>query len=196
MDLALDILQGAGLAAACGIRPFLPALAAGALASGDLGVDFEGTDYAFLESVGFLLAVAVALGVFLLIQRRLGPERVEAGAVGAAVAGIGIGLGALEFAGSLADRGHPAWIGLVGGVACALLAQAAARALFGRVRRRLDRDAASALPLYGEAAALALAGLAVLVPPVSAVALAFLAWLLLGMRRREGEKYAGLRVLR
>ena len=49
MDLALDILQAAGIGAAVGIRPFLPALLVGALAAGDLGVDFDGTDFAFLE---------------------------------------------------------------------------------------------------------------------------------------------------
>jgi hypothetical protein len=37
---------------------------------------------------------------------------------------------------------------------------------------------------------------AVLVPPLSIVAVGFLAWLLVGGRRRSGEKYAGLRVLR
>jgi hypothetical protein len=36
----------------------------------------------------------------------------------------------------------------------------------------------------------------VLAPPVSIVAVGFLAWLLQGGRRRSGEKYAGLRVLR
>ena len=37
-------LQGIGLALAVGLRPFLPALLAGALARGDVGVDFDGTD--------------------------------------------------------------------------------------------------------------------------------------------------------
>ena len=46
------------------------------------------------------------------------------------------------------------------------------------------------------AAGLVLAGLSVLVPPVSLVALAFLVWLLLQQRRRAGQKYAGLRILR
>jgi hypothetical protein len=40
------------------------------------------------------------------------------------------------------------------------------------------------------------AALVVLVPPLSIVVVAFLAWLLQGGRRRSGEKYAGLRVLR
>ena len=50
--------------------------------------------------------------------------------------------------------------------------------------------------MYADGIALALAALSILVPPVSVLALGFLAWLLLGGRRREGEKYAGLRVLR
>ena len=36
MHLAFDIFQGIGVAAAVGIRPFLPALVAGALAAGDV----------------------------------------------------------------------------------------------------------------------------------------------------------------
>ena len=50
MDLLLDLLQGVGIAAAVGIRPFLPVLLVGALASADLGLDFDGTDFSFLES--------------------------------------------------------------------------------------------------------------------------------------------------
>jgi hypothetical protein len=34
------------------------------------------------------------------------------------------------------------------------------------------------------------------VPPISAVIVGALVWLLLGGRRREQEKYAGLRILR
>ena len=56
MDFVFDLLQGAGIAAAIGIRPFLPALLVGALAAGDLGIDFDGTDFAFLEQARFLLA--------------------------------------------------------------------------------------------------------------------------------------------
>ena len=39
LRLLIDILQGAGLAGATGIRPFLPALVAGALATADVGVE-------------------------------------------------------------------------------------------------------------------------------------------------------------
>ena len=70
MDTVFDILTGAGLAAAAGIRPFLPGLAAGALASADFLIDFDGTDLAFLEAPGWLLGIVVALIVVVLLQRR------------------------------------------------------------------------------------------------------------------------------
>jgi hypothetical protein len=50
--------------------------------------------------------------------------------------------------------------------------------------------------VYFEGAGMLLVVLSVLVPPVSLVALGFLVWLLAGGRRRESEKYAGLRILR
>ena len=77
-----------------------------------------------------------------------------------------------------------------------LIGLAATASLFARVRRRLDAEAASYLPLYGEGAALGAAGLSILLPPLAIVIIGGLIWLLLGSRRREGEKYAGLRILR
>ena len=41
MDYLLALLQGLGIAAAIGIRPFLPVLLVGALATANLGVDFD-----------------------------------------------------------------------------------------------------------------------------------------------------------
>jgi uncharacterized membrane protein len=195
MDFVFDLLQGAGLAAAIGIRPFLPVLLAGALASADLGLDFDGTDFAFLESWPFLLAVVLlVLAADLLLRRRAAdpePRPLAAGLLALAVV-----LGALEAAGSLADRDHPIVAGLLVGAAAAVLGFLASRSLFTRVRRRLDSDAAAALPVYGEGAALAAAGLSILFPPLAVLVLGGLAWLLAGGRRREGEKYAGLRILR
>jgi hypothetical protein len=65
-----------------------------------------------------------------------------------------------------------------------------------RTRSRLDPKAGEALTLYADGSALLLAVLAILVPPVSVIAIGFLIALLLRGRRREGEKYAGLRILR
>ncbi|MDQ5808305.1 MAG: hypothetical protein M3320_06470, partial [Actinomycetota bacterium] len=70
------------------------------------------------------------------------------------------------------------------------------RDLLRRTRSRLDPDAREALTVYADGASLVLAALAIVAPPVSAIALAALAWLLFSGRRREGEKYAGLRILR
>jgi hypothetical protein len=191
MKLLVDILQGIGLAAAAGVRPFLPALVAGGLANADIGVDYEGTQFAFLESPIFLLAVAIAMVVTFLLRGRL-----DTPAGQAALSGIGIGLGALLFAATLDDRHAVWWPGLIAGVACAALAGAAVRNLFLRTRARLDTEAAQALPIYAEGLAMVIAALSILLAPLSLVALAFFVWLLAGGRRREGEKYAGLRILR
>jgi hypothetical protein len=53
-----------------------------------------------------------------------------------------------------------------------------------------------ALPYYGEGVSLLAAGLSVLFPPLALLVIAGLGWLAAGGRRREGEKYAGLRILR
>jgi hypothetical protein len=191
VKLLLDILQGMGVSAAAGLRPFLPTLLVGALAADDLGVDFDGTEFAFLESPWFLLAIAVALAVTTLLRSRF-----ETPAGEAALGGVGLGLGALLFAGTLDDRHATWWPGIVGGLVCAFIAQQGARSLLTRTRARLDAEAAGALFLYAEAVALLTAGLSVLIPPISVLAIAFFAWLRLGGRRREGEKYAGLRILK
>jgi len=175
------------------MRPFLPTLLAGALAGADLGVDFEGTSFAFLEASWFLLAVVLCVVVLAVAQRR---GLREDGAAGAALAGIAIGLGALLGAGSMDDRFDVWWPGLVVGGLAAALASAAVRSLLTRVRARLDPQAGAALPLYAEGGGLVLCGASVLLPPLALVGLGFLAFLLRGGRRRKGEKYAGLRILR
>jgi hypothetical protein len=203
MNLILYIAQGAGLAAAAGLRPFLPALLAGAIASDDLGLthrlalDFAHTDYSFLQTTIFLLVVVIALGGAFVAQHRLGAERFESGPLGSAVAGAGLGVGALLFAAVLAEHGDSPWAGLVAGLLCAGLAQAASRGLLSRTRARLaEGSARDALVVYVDTVALAVAVLAVFAPPASFVVLIFLARLLYGARRREGEKFAGLRILR
>ena len=192
MQLLIDILQGSGLAGAAGVRPFLPALVAGALATADVGIDYEGTSFAFLEKPVWLLAVVVALIVVVVLSCR----EALAAPLESATQGIGIGLGALLFAGTLADNTGMWWPGLLAGGLCAALAAAATRSLVMRVRARLDSEARAALPVYLEGTAVLLAALAVVAAPVSVLALGFFAFLLRGGKRRAGEKYAGLRILR
>jgi hypothetical protein len=202
MSAFLDTTTGMGLAGAAGVRPYLPPLLAGGLARSDTGIDFDGTDWRFLESTGFLLAVLIVGVVAYLVERSevnrppppAGTPRRSAVEIFSGVAGIV--LGALLFAGALADGGSDSWPGLVAGPICALLGWRAVGGLVERARQRLEGGAAALLTAYADAAALLLAALAIFVPPVSILAIAAFVVLLVGGRRREGEKYAGLRVLR
>lgn len=195
MHTFLVITQGIGLAVACGIRPFLPAVLAGGLASSGTGLDFGDTDFYFLQSVPFLLALIVALAVVLGYERRR-PGAFQAGPLAAGLAGVAIGMGALEFAGSLADEGHPAVWGIVGGLICAGIAQAAARGVFAGAASRLDDAARAAIPLYEEGAGVLIAALAIGLPPTSLGFLVALGYVAVRNRQRAGRKYAGLRILR
>jgi hypothetical protein len=203
MSLFLDIGTGAGLSSATGVRPYLPALLAGGLARSDIGIDFDGTDFSFLESTAFLGAL-VAVGVIAFFversvanharaDKRRGRPR-DPGDLMALL--LGLGLGALLFAGTLADDGHETWIGLLLGPFCALLGWVAIGGMIERVRNRLEPDQAALLTAYADGAALLLAAIAVFVPPLGYLAIPGFVLLLLGGRRREGEKYAGLRILR
>jgi len=197
---------GAGLAAACGLRPFLPLLLAGALASaGALGVGFGHGSFHFLQEGWWLLLVVAVLVLAYAAQLLLGlaptldPDSVRSrpDPLAAALAGLGYGSGALLFAGTLAAHGDASWPGLIGGLAAAALATRAAAPIMSRARRRLpDRAAREALSIYLDAASLALAALVALLHPLGYVLLVLLAWFLLRARTRAGEKYAGLRILR
>jgi hypothetical protein len=196
VHLVFDIFQGIGVAAAVGIRPFVPALAVGALAAGDVGIDFKGTDFSFLQSAPFLFGMVLGAILVVLAERRLDAGKIDRGPFAIALAVVALAVGALVFAGSLA-RGHYAILpGVIGGLVCAAVGIAATRPLFARVRARLDPSAAAAVPVYAEAGAVVLAALSVVAPPAGPVGLALLLWLLFAGRRREGQKYAGLRILR
>jgi hypothetical protein len=195
MHLFLDICQGLGLAAAAGIRPFFPAFVAGIYATANWGVNFDDTSFAFLES-GVWIGCVAALMVLSFVLRRMG----EDGPSDAAIGGVGIGLGALLFAGTLDDHGHDALgvivAALIGGALVAALGQAVYRTLAGRTAQRLDEQARNALPLWFDGVAGVLAALSVAAPPISLAVLPLLAWLVVSGRRREGGKHAGLRTLR
>ena len=137
MDLALAIAQGIGLALACGIRPFLPALLAGALASANLGLDFGGTDFVFLERSWFLLAVVVLLVVVVTLVATAigGPSIIGFGlaAVHLAVAALVTWLSAYRYPGRL-----QLWVKRGGGQQV-LLFSSADQTEFHKVRRALER---------------------------------------------------------
>jgi hypothetical protein len=192
MSAFLDTTTGMGLAGATGVRPYLPPLLAGVLARGDTGIDFDGTDWHFMESTSFLAAV-LALAVIMYAIERSAPNR---RAVELFSGTMGLVLGAMLFAGALADGGSASWPGLIGGAICAALGWRAVGDLLERTRARLEGAAAALLTAYADIAALVLAAIAIFVPPASILMILAFLVLLGGGRRREGEKYAGLRVLR
>jgi uncharacterized membrane protein len=198
----MDIGQGAGTAGASGVRPFLPALLAGALARGDSGIDFSGTDYSFLESSWFLLVVLfLAVAVYALNRRPKAEGRKQELLVERATAVFGLVLGALLFAGSLADGDETSWWGLIAGLLCAALGYLAIASLFARARARLSNQngaggAESLLDVYAEGIALALAALAIYVEPAGYAALLVFAFLIIRSRGEGAQKYGGLRILR
>jgi hypothetical protein len=197
---------GLGLAVACGLRPFLPVLLAGALASGRaLGVTFAHGSFHFLQASWWLLAVVVVLVLAYaaqLLPKTGAPAAVDGASrprmdpLGASVAGLAYGSGALLFAGTLAAHGDAWWPGLLAGLAAAALADGAVGPLIARARGRLpDRAAREALTLYLDGTALLAAALVAALHPLGYVLVALLAWLWLRGRARAGERYAGLRVL-
>jgi hypothetical protein len=199
VHLVFDILTGIGVAAAVGIRPFLAALVVGILAAAHVEIHFNGTTYSFLQRWPFLLAMVVLALVATFVERRIGRDRGFRSPEAIALGLCALALGALLFAGSLSARGtqhYAAWPGWIGGVLCAAIALLATRPLFARARARLDAQASGAVALYAEGAAVLLAALSVVAPPIGLIGLLALGYLWLAGRRREGQKYAGLRILR
>ena len=197
MDFLLDLLQGAGIAAAIGIRPFLPVLLVGALAAANLGIDFDGTDFAFLEEAPALAIVLVLLALATFAVRRSGPEAPERPPYVCDLRGArrrprrAPGRGLARRPRPPDRRRRDRRRGRARRSASSRCATCSTR-----TRRRLDAETAGTLPLYAEGAALAAAGLSVLFPPLAILVIAGLVALLVGGRRRSGEKYAGLRILR
>ena len=196
MHLAFDIFQGIGVAAAVGVRPFLPSLVTGVLAAGDVELSYKHTDFSFLQKPVFLLIMVLGVVLVSGVERRMAGRTTEPRWLTYALAAISLALGALFFGGELARAHDAVVIGIVAGVLCAAVGVLATKPLLSRVRARLDADATGALPLIVEAAATIGAVLSVVAPPIGVILLAALLWLMIAGRGREQQKYAGLRILR
>jgi uncharacterized membrane protein len=197
MTLVFDIFQGIGVAAAMGMRPFLPGLVAGALAAGDVELSFDHTQFHFLQESPFLLVMVVLIIVLSLVERRFASGRAsDSRPLTIVLALCALALGALFCGGAIARGHHSEWIGVGAGIICAAIGVAATQPLLARVRARLDAEASSVLPSLVEGAAALAAALSVVAPPVGVILVAALLWLLLAGRGRSEQKYAGLRILR
>jgi hypothetical protein len=135
------------------------------------------------QALGVGLAAGVLAGAVL---RSTSPPALL---VLAAVAGGA--LGALSMSADDESVALGVVIGLAGGVVAAL---AAGGLVAGAVRRAGEGSAA--IPALVALFAGLLAGLSILLPPVSLVALLALLWLASARRRRAERKHEGLRVLR
>jgi hypothetical protein len=192
MDLFLAISQGIGVSLATGMRALLVPLFVGVMARANAGIDFEHTGFEWLEAIWWLtLLLVLTVSAWLLDRSDVEvPEGVWVV--------VAMGLGGLLFAGALEDENYFGTAGIVPGMICALVGFLAARAFLGGAVERLQArgEATGTLTVLGDFGAIAIAALAVLLPPVSYLAAAFCLWVLLARRRRTGQKYEGLRVLR
>ena len=204
----LAFCQGLGLAIAIGIGGAIAALFVSMMGSLAAGFDPDGTDFSFITATWFLVML-LAITVLTVLARGREAARLPVVVLLAAA-------GALAFAASLAEEGDAAWPGLVvGAIAAGLAALVATDILEGALRRARsagarrggvgrdadnvatpEADAANVLIVAFAVAGVVLAALALFVPPVSIVAAIALGVIALGRRRRSGEKYEGLRILR
>jgi uncharacterized membrane protein YgdD (TMEM256/DUF423 family) len=136
VHLAFDIFQGIGIAAALGIRPYLPSLAVGVLAAVGVEIHFTHTQYHFLQAAPFLLVMVVATVLLAVLESRASLDGRFRTPVLAAFSMV---LGALFFAGSLARGGYSPAAGFLGGLICAGVGLAASRPFLARLRSRLRR---------------------------------------------------------
>jgi hypothetical protein len=110
------------------------------------------------------------------------------------VAGLG---GAFAFGASLSAEDHPAWPGWFVGAALVVTAFWVARDLVtGAAARAGEGGSASAIAGMAAVAAVVIAGLSLLWGPLGLLALAGIAYLGIGRRRRAAQKHEGLRSLR
>jgi hypothetical protein len=142
------------------------------------------TFMAACEGGGLALAAGILAGA---------PGR--GGSSGAVLELIGAVVGGILFGIALDSGGHEQWPGYFAGAAVALVACTIARQVVAGASAR-EGAGAGAIAIIVALFALAVAGLSLVIPPISIVALAALLALWVSRRRRAGRKYEGLRVLR
>jgi uncharacterized membrane protein YoaK (UPF0700 family) len=191
MNYLLDILQGLGVGAAAGASPFLALAVAAGAGLLDLGADYEGTSFSWVESP-VVLGLAVVLGVVAVIARR----RLESPQAERVLLGLGVVFGAVVGAATVADRSGTWWPALITGGLAALVVGIAVQSLLRRTRARLEEEQRTLLSIGGALGAIVVAVLSVALPPIGLVAVAAGVWLYLGGRRQDTTKHAGLRILR
>lgn len=212
METLLDILAALGVGAAAGLAPFVALAVVVLLAAIHVGVNPAGSDFSFLDDI-----VAVVVAALVLIQsifadlsgnlklRIAADHRIHVSVHIVVAAAMGALSGLVVFAASDQERAIGA---VIGGAAAAFVAWGGSN-FFGRVSERVKRqreaDKAKGRQRGGDAGAIALAvdlltvaavALAMIVPPTGLVLPLLVLITLLGRRRKQQQKYEGLRSLR
>lgn len=195
MDTTFDILQAIGLGLAFGLRPILAPLVVAICAAVNLGVDFEGTPFDFLENpivIGILGVIAV---VGLVDSARA--VKKNSFLTDAVRLPLALVFGGLFGAGSVAEHSDTWVIGAVVGVAAAALGWFATASLVAGARKRLEGEAEASLILAAvvELIAIVTAFLSLIFPPLAIIALVAVLVLLVRGRKTSDGRYAGLRTL-
>ena len=188
MDWLLAMGAAAGLGVAAGVRAFVPLAVISALGLAELAVTLDGSDASWAASGGFLLGAAVLAAGEIVLEKAPRPP-VPAVAVDAVRVAAGGLLGWI----AAADQEVNALVGVVVGAAAAVLGTRLREGLRPAkvepgVRRTLSAGEDLVSAVVG--ALCAVAGL------VGYVVAAFAGFVVARVRRRRGETYAGLRVLR
>jgi uncharacterized membrane protein len=172
------------------------------MAHEDAGINLTGTHFGWMESWIWIAVLVVAFVTFWVLDRRgtsplvrMGgsdPETAPAYLLFCAV------LGALLFAASLADGGQTTWPGLIAGAIAGFVGYLAFARFFNRANRRLAAagDPGVVLGLGRDLLTIVVAVVVVLTNWLGYAVLLAAIVLLVTARRREGEKYEGLRILR
>ncbi len=142
------------------------------------------------------LGLALAIGI---VAGAIGGTWAERGAL-ALVIGVAVSIvGGLVWGQRLtqADVDHPAWPGWpVGFVATFFALYVACNFVQGAVERAGEDGSAGTTAALVGVAGLVLAGLVIVIPPISLVALVGIIYLWFAQRRRAAQKHAGLRSIR
>jgi hypothetical protein len=141
----------------------------------------------------FFLAICQALGIGLAVGVLIGAVVPRGDSASLLVWG-GAVIGAIAGALSISSDDQSIVAGIVAGAAGGWLgARVISGVVVGAVRRA---GGFGSIVLIVVVAALLLAGLSILLPPVSLLAVLALGWLMVARRRRADRKYEGLRILR
>jgi hypothetical protein len=146
------------------------------------------------QGIGLALAAGVVAGAIAGAIEGGGDRMGPLSGLILTIAGLG---GAYAFGASLDSEDHPAWPGWIVGAALVVVAFWVVRDLVsGAAARAGEGGSAGAIAAMAVVGAAVIAGLSLLWGPLGLLALAGIAYLGLGRRRRAAAKHEGLRSLR